>query len=191
MSEQPETFYPETRKHWRKWLQKHHESANSVWVVFYKKSSGQPVVTWSEAVDEALCFGWIDSTRRPLDDKRFIQFFTKRKPTSVWSKINKEKVARLLSEGLMMPAGLASIKTAKQNGSWTKLDKVENLSIPRDLAAAFKSVPGSKKYFDGLSKSVKKIMLQWIVTAKRAETRQKRISELAELAGNKQKPKQF
>ena len=150
-----------------------------------------PTLTWSEAVDEALCFGWIDSLRKSVDDKTFMQFFCKRKPTSVWSKINKGKVQRLIDEGLITKAGHESIETAKQNGSWIILDHVEELLIPKDLEKEFKSHRGSKVFFMGLSKSAQKAILQWLVLAKRPETRQKRIAEIAELAAQKLKPKQF
>lgn len=148
-------------------------------------------ISWSEAVDEALCFGWIDSVRKTLDEEKFVQFFCKRKPKSGWSKINKEKIQRLIENGQMAQAGYQSIETAKQNGSWTILDDVEELKMPDDLAAAFKSRSGSKEYFLSLSKSVRKSILQWLLFAKRPETRQKRIAEIAELAGQKLKPKQF
>jgi uncharacterized protein YdeI (YjbR/CyaY-like superfamily) len=148
-----------------------------------------PTISWSEAVDEALCFGWIDSKALSIDEEKYKQFFTKRKPSSAWSKINKEKIKRLIEEGLMMPAGLASIEVAKQNGSWTILDEVEELTIPKDLEKAFRTNKVSKKFFLSLSKSVQKMILQWIAFAKREETRQKRIHEVATLAAKKLKPK--
>ncbi len=188
---QIETFCPASQSEWRLWLQKNHFSTQSVWLVYYKMKSGEPTITWREAVDEALCFGWIDSKRITLGDEKFMQFFTKRKPNGTWSKINKEKIGQLIDTGLITPAGYKCIETAKQNGSWTILDNVEKLKIPRDLAKEFKSYPGSKKYFLSFSKSVRKSMLQWLVLAKRPETRQKRISEIAGLAAQKLKPKQF
>lgn len=184
-------FYPTSRPHWRKWLEANHDTQPAVWVVFHKKQSGMPTISWSDAVDEALCFGWVDSKKLPVDDTTFKQFFSRRKKQSTWSKINKQKIQRLLAEGLIMKAGLESIETAKQNGSWTVLDDVEELIIPKDLKEAFKTRPGSEAYFLSLSRSVKKGMLQWLVLAKRPETREKRISEIAELAAQKQKPKQF
>jgi uncharacterized protein YdeI (YjbR/CyaY-like superfamily) len=185
------TFYPTSPQAWRKWLARHHESEKSVWLICYKKNSGKPTISWSDAVDEALCFGWIDSTRKTIDDEKFIQFFTRRKPTSMWSKINKEKVKQLIEEGRMMPAGYDSIERAKKNGSWNILDAVEELVIPEDLESAFGAHAGSKDFFMGLSKSVRKMMLGWIEFAKRPETRQKRIAEIAESAGRGVKPKQF
>ncbi len=186
-----DSFYPASRQQWRKWLQKHHEKKQSIWLIYYKKASGMPTISWSDAVDEALCFGWIDSTKKTLDEERSIQFFSKRKARSTWSKINKGKVKKLIEEGNMTPAGLKSIELAKENGSWSVLDEVEELTIPKDLEKAFKSHTGSKIYFLSLSKSVRKMMLQWIALAKRPETRQKRIDEIAELTGKNLKPKQF
>ena len=147
-------------------------------------------MTYSDAVDEALCFGWIDSKSKSVDEKKFMQFFNKRKINSVWSKVNKEKVERLISEGLMTTAGYEIIKPAKQNGSWTILDEAEALIIPTDLNAAFKKRPNAKTYFFGLSRSDKRNILQWLVLAKR-QTRQNRIDEIVDLAEQKQKPKQF
>ncbi|BAV06471.1 Uncharacterized conserved protein YdeI, YjbR/CyaY-like superfamily, DUF1801 family [Filimonas lacunae] len=186
-----DTFCPASRLQWRQWLQENHHTRESIWLVYYKKQSGQPTVQYQEALEEALCFGWIDSTKKSLGDDRFMQFFCRRKPTSVWSKINKEKVQRLIETGYMEPAGLACIEKAKQNGSWVILDEVEELVVPKDLLTALKKIPGAKDYFLCLSNSVKKSILQWLVLAKRPETRQKRILEIAELAGVRQKPKQF
>lgn len=189
--EEISTFYPSTQADWREWLQENHLSKQSVWLIYYKKKSKVPSISWSEAVDEALCFGWIDSTARPINDEMYMQFFTKRKATSVWSKINKDKVEKLINEGKMSEAGFASIEKAKQNGSWTILDSAEELFIPDDLEAAFQANEGSKDFFMSLSKSVRKAILQWLVLAKQQITRQKRINEIAELAAQKLKPKQF
>jgi uncharacterized protein YdeI (YjbR/CyaY-like superfamily) len=142
-------------------------------------------------VDEALCFGWIDSQAKPIDADRYRQFFCRRKPTSAWSKVNKEKIIRLTAAGLMASAGLARIEAAKQNGSWSLLDEVEELIIPADLAAALQTRPGASGFFESLSKTDKRNMLQWLVLAKRPETRQKRLAEIAELAGQQLKPMQF
>lgn len=185
------SFCPASRQEWRQWLQENHGSKPSVWLVYYKKKTNVPTISWSEAVDEALCFGWIDSTKRPVDDETFMQFFCKRKSNSAWSKINKAKVQRLIDEGSMTRPGYASIETAKQNGSWTILDDVEELLLPKDLETAFKTKKGSKDFFLSLSKSVRKNILQWLVLARRPETRQKRINEIAGLAAQKMKPKQF
>lgn len=186
-----DTFCPASREEWRQWLQAHHASRQSVWLICYRKDSGRPTVTWSDAVDEALCFGWIDSTRRSIDHESFMQYFGRRKAGSTWSKVNKAKVEQLIAEGRMMPAGLASIARAKKNGSWDILNEVEELLVPDDLEAAFGLQAGSKEFFDGQSRSVRKMMLHWVVTAKREETRQKRIHEIARLAGQGARPARF
>jgi len=191
MKKETESFCPSNKQQWREWLQKNHAKEQSVWLICYKMGAGIPTVSWSEAVDEALCFGWIDSTRKPLDNEKFMQFFSKRKAVSTWSKVNKIKVQKLIEDGSMAEAGLESIETAKRNGSWTILDDVEELKIPEDLEKEFTIQPGSSEFFLSLSKSVRKSILQWLVLAKRPETRQKRIAEIAELAAQKLKPKQF
>lgn len=185
------TICPANRQEWRAWLQEHHDKEQSVWLVYYKKSADKETITWSDAVSEALCFGWIDSTARPINGEQFMQFFSRRKKNSVWSKINKEKVEQLIAEGLMTKAGHACIDIAKGNGYWTILDEVEALIIPRDLQKALKAYPGANDYFMGLSKSVKKMLLQWVVLARQPVTRQKRIEEIAMQAAQQQRPKQF
>jgi len=186
-----ETFSPTSRENWREWLAENHRSKQSIWLVYYKIQANIPTVSYNDAVDEALCFGWIDSTKKSLGNDTFMQFFSKRKPNSVWSKINKGKIQCLIDEGLMTEAGFESIEKAKQNGSWSILDEVEELIIPEDLENEFNTKSGSKDFFLSLSKSVRKAILQWLVLAKQAETRQRRIAEIAELASQKLKPKQF
>jgi len=189
--EEIRTFYPSNNQQWREWLEENHAKEQSVWLICYKMKSGIPTISWSDAVDEALCFGWIDSTRKTLDDEKFIQFFGKRKATSTWSKVNKEKVRKLIAEKRMTSAGLAIIEKAKQNGSWTILDEVEELIVPADLEKAFEAAEGSKDFFLSVSKSMRKRMLQWIVLAKRPETRQKRIAEIVEFTAQKLIPTPF
>lgn len=184
-----EIFYPASRTNWRKWLVKNHLSKQAVWLVFYNQSSGKKSISWSEAVEVALCFGWIDSKKIKIDQETSHQFFSRRKPNSTWSRINKEKVQQLVENGLMTEAGYKSIEVAKQNGSWTILDEVEELIIPKDLDLEFAVKPDSKDFFLSLSKSARKSILQWLKLAKRPETRQKRITEIVELAVQKQKPK--
>ena len=183
-----ESFYPTNRQQWRAWLQENHEKKASVWLICYKMKSGMPSISWTEAVEEALCFGWIDSTRKTIDDDKYRQFFSRRKKVSTWSKINKDKVEQLIADGSMTVAGLKAIETAKQNGSWILLDEVEALTIPDDLETAFQTHPGSKVFYLSLSKSVKKRILYWLVSARRPETREKRIREVAESAAQKRKP---
>lgn len=186
-----DTFYPKNRKEWRKWLQANHKKRQSIWLIYYRKNSSVPTISYSDAVDEALCFGWIDSKSIPIDQKKFIQHFGKRKEKSVWSKVNKEKIERLSKEGLMTEAGFEIVEKAKQNGFWTILDEAEALIIPPDLEIEFEKKPGAKSYFLGLSRSDKRNILQWLVLAKKQETRQKRIIEIVALADQNQKPKQF
>jgi uncharacterized protein YdeI (YjbR/CyaY-like superfamily) len=186
-----EIFYPTNKAAWRAWLQENHNLKQSVWLVQYKKLSEIPSISWAEAVEEALCFGWIDSKKIAIDTNQTHQFFSKRKAKSTWSKINKNIVQKLIKEDLMSKAGLECIKIAKANGSWSILDEVEELIIPKDLKFALENNLGAADFFDSLSKSIKKMMLQWIVLAKRPETRQNRIDEIARLATQKLKPKQF
>jgi uncharacterized protein YdeI (YjbR/CyaY-like superfamily) len=191
MKKDIETFYPKSRQEWREWLQNNYDKKTSVWLIYNKKKSNIPTISYGEAVDEALCFGWIDSTAKPLDDEKYMQFFSKRKAKSVWSKINKDKIDRLTKEGLMTKAGFESVETAKQNGSWTILDDAEALIIPADLEIAFQKRQNARNYFLNLSRSDKRNILQWLTLAKREETRQKRIAEIVELAEQNLKPKQF
>lgn len=188
-SDAVERIEPADAAEWRVWLEANHASAAAVWLVYRKKGSGQRALSWSEAVDEALCFGWIDSKVQPIDDLRYEQWFTVRKPTSVWSKINKEKIDRLLAERRIAPAGLAVIEAAKANGSWSILDDAENLVLPDDLAAALAERPGAADGYDAYPRSTKRYILQWLATAKRPETRAKRIAEAAEDAAASRLPK--
>ena len=178
MNEEQDPICPKSKQECRQWLQKHHATEQSVWVKFYKKHAEGPTVTWSDAVDEALCFGWIDSKKVSIDSESYKQFFSRRKAKSIWSKVNKDKVAQLIKDGLMTEAGLASIELAKKNGSWTMYDQVEDLIVPDDLDKAFSKVPGAKERFEALSRSAKKLHLFNIMMAKRPETRQKRIAEI-------------
>lgn len=189
--EEAEEFYPKTRAEWRKWLEKHHAEKTAVWVIGYKKNAGKPSVSWTDVVEEALCFGWIDGKRQSVNSESYRQFVCRRKPKGTWSKINKAKIEELIKEGRMTPAGLEVIERAKENGSWTILDKIEELEVPADLQKEFKKHKGAEAFFDGLSKSVRKMMLYWIDSAKRPETREKRIAEVVEAAVQGKKPKQF
>lgn len=184
-------FYPASLAAWREWLMDNHQSQQSVWLVFYRKNSKRPSVTWSEAVDVALCFGWIDSKKIKIDEVTAHQFFSRRKSNSTWSKINKQKVQHLIEAGLMTEAGYKCVETAKQNGSWTILDEVEELIAPLDLRTALAHNPVARDYYACLSKSVRKAILQWVVLARRADTRLRRITEIVALAEQKQKPKIF
>ncbi len=176
------------RATWRRWLAEHHSTAPGVWLIVGKKGSERPSVSAEEAVLEALCFGWIDSKMQPIDADRYRQVFTPRRPKSVWSRINKERVERLIRDGSMTDAGVAAIETAKANGSWTSLDAVEALSVPDDLAAALAADPVARGTFDGYPTSVKKLALYRIASAKRPETRARRIAEVVRLAAANERP---
>lgn len=175
-------FTAETREDWRGWLDEHHASAPGVWLVTYKKDSGGPYLDYDATVEEALCFGWIDSRPNKLDDKRSMRLFTSRKAGSPWSRLNKERVARLESEGRMTDAGRRQIAQAKEDGSWTIYDSVEQLEEPEDLALALDADGAARTHFDSFPDSSKKIILWWIKSAKRATTREKRVRETVRLA---------
>ncbi|MDC6388438.1 YdeI/OmpD-associated family protein [Maribacter sp. PR1] len=182
---------PRSREEWRDWLELNHKEKDAIWLVFYKKGTPNFNLSWSESVDESLCFGWIDSTIKTIDNERFKQYFSKRKPKSNWSKVNKDKVKMLIDQSLMKEAGYKSIEIAKENGSCTILDTVERLEIPEDLEQELRRQKGAMKYFESLNKSSKKGLLYWVASAKRDDTRNKRISEIVENASLQMKPKQF
>jgi uncharacterized protein YdeI (YjbR/CyaY-like superfamily) len=187
----PNTFYPTSISEWRQWLEKNGTTQKSVWIIYYKKHTGKPSIIYSDAVDVALCFGWIDSTARPIGDDTYMQYFCQRKPTSTWSRVNKLKIERLTAQGLMEAPGLAVIETAKQNGTWTILDDVENLVIPDVLETEFAKHKNAKNNFLQFSRTDQRNILQWLKLAKREETVVKRVIEIAELAEQGKKPKQF
>ena len=178
----PNSFHPRSRAEWRAWLEQHHTRPDGLWVITYKKTSGREYVSYEEIVEEALCFGWIDSKGNKLDEERTMLWCAPRKPGSKWSRPNKQRVDKLLAAGWMHPAGLAKIEAAKQDGAWTALDAVEALEIPADLKRALAANKDARSYFDGFPRSVKRAILEWISNAKRPETRAKRIAETAELA---------
>lgn len=179
-----------SRAQWRRWLAANHAKSGPIWLVRWKKGKG-PHVPWSDVVDEALCFGWIDSLPRKLDDERSMLLLAPRKPKSAWSKINKDKAAKLIASGLMMPPGRAAIETAKRNGSWVKLDGVDTLKPPADLAAALAARMGAAVHFDAFPPSVKRGILEWVAQAKRPETRARRIEETARLAAENKRANQW
>jgi uncharacterized protein YdeI (YjbR/CyaY-like superfamily) len=179
---------PTSRREWRAWLKKHHASAQGVWVVYAKKHTAIPSLTWQEGVEEALCFGWIDSVRHPVDDTYFKQLYTPRKPKSTWSAINKASVDRLIAAGLMTAAGLAAIEIAKANGRWSAIDHVESHIVPDDFAAALARNRKAKAGFEALSPFVRKQFLYRLNSAKRPETRAKRIAELMAAAEQRRNP---
>jgi uncharacterized protein YdeI (YjbR/CyaY-like superfamily) len=178
---------------WRRWLERHHATSEGIWLVIAKKGSGLTTVSQAEAVEEALCFGWIDAKAHPLDESRWKQWFGRRRPGSGWSAVNKRRIEQLIADGRMAPAGLAAIEAARADGSWTKLDAAETLELPDDLGAALAAYPNARAHFDAFPPSARKAILQWIHDARRPETRTKRVEETARLAeedvrANRQRP---
>ena len=175
----PPRFHPESREQWRAWLADHHDTERGAWLVSWKQATGRPSLPYEAMIEEALCFGWVDSTVRTLDSERSMMLMTPRKPTSTWARTNKDRVERLLAAGLMQPAGIAAVEAAKANGSWTVLDSVDALEVPDDLAAALDAEPGARAAYEGFSPSNRKMILWWVKSAKRPETRERRIAETA------------
>lgn len=173
---------PAGRREWRAWLEANHADSPGVWLAVGKKGNPVTALTYQAAVEEAVCFGWIDSVVNRLDEARFKQLMTPRRPGSVWAPSNKERVARLAERGLMAPAGLAAVAAAKADGSWTILDEVETLAAPADLAAALADNPDAEHGFAALPPSTRKQLLYWIASAKRPVTRERRIAEIAAAA---------
>ncbi|MEM6723025.1 MAG: YdeI/OmpD-associated family protein [Bacteroidota bacterium] len=185
------TFYACDANAWRTWLSTNYEEVKSVWLIIYRKDSGIPSIRYPEAVDEALCFGWIDSKPNKRDEHSFYQYFSKRKAKSNWSRVNKDKIARLLEADKMTSAGLEMVKIAKANGTWTALNEVENLVVPADLQVAFDRYPGAETNWHAFPRSVKRSILEWILNAKRSETRTKRIETTANMAQRNERANQY
>lgn len=185
------SIHPKTRAEWRSWLEQHHRQKEGVWLISYKKATGKPRFDYDEAVEEALCFGWIDSKPNKLDEERSLLWFAPRKPGTGWSKLNKERVERLIQQGLIMPAGLAKVEAAKADGSWNALDAIEALEIPPDLEQALIAYEAAKQNFAAFPKSVKRGILEWIASAKKPETRAKRVEETARLAARNERANQW
>jgi uncharacterized protein YdeI (YjbR/CyaY-like superfamily) len=185
------TFHAKNGVAWRKWLEENHAQASSVWLIIYRKGSDIPSVYYDEAVDEALCFGWIDSKPNQRDDESYYQFFSKRNPKSNWSRVNKNKVAKLIAENRMAPAGLAMVEVAQQSGSWTALDEVENLVVPPVLQKSFDENRPAFDYWNAFPPSARRGILEWILNAKRPETRQKRIDETVSMAAQGLRANQY
>lgn len=171
------------RQVWRDWLKENHQKYSGVWLVYYKVKSPKPSIRYPEAVQEALCFGWIDSKLQSLDAESYQQVFTPRKPKSVWSKLNKQYVQQLIEQGLMTEAGLKAIAIAQENGSWNALDEVEALIIPDDLAQAFLQNQIAAQNYAKLSKSKQKNLLLSLSLAKQPQTRATRIQKIIDTLG--------
>lgn len=176
---------------WRAWLRSEHRSSPGVWLVYHKKASGTPSVTYEEAVQEALCYGWIDSLVRALDAGRYRQLFTPRKTGSTWSPANKRRVAKLEADGRMTKAGLVKVEAARADGSWQSLDAVERLTMPADLRSALAAKGDALRNFRGYAASLRKAMLYWVSSAKRPETRARRLAKLVAYAATHTSARQF
>ena len=185
------SIYLENRNAWRNWLKENHVSEKNVWLRIYKKQSQILSIYYDEAVDEALCFGWVDSSIKKGNDEFYYQFFAKRNPKSNWSRVNKAKIEKLMSNGLMAEAGLKMVEIAKETGTWTALDVVENLISPPDLEEILDQNTIAKVYFEAFPRSVKRGILEWLLNAKQAETRQKRIEEIVSLAERNERANQY
>ena len=162
----------------RKWLEKNHETAKELWIGFYRKSTGKPSLTWPETVDEVLCFGWIDGIRKSIDEESFKQRVTPRRPTSIWSKINIQKIATLTSEGRMKPAGLREVERAKADGRWqTAYEGQRTISVPTDLRRELDTRPAAAEFFASLDSRNRYAILYRLQDAKKPETRARRLEK--------------
>lgn len=180
MQDSVEKFYAKDRQQWRNWLKKNHKSKLSVWLVFDKGENR--VLSYDDIVEEALCFGWVDSKPGKVNDTQSKLYISKRKPKSAWSKANKERVKKLSKNKLLQPAGFAAVEVAKKNGAWNQLNKSDNLEIPKELKNLLSKNKKAKTHYESFPPSSKKIILEWIYSAKKEETKMKRIEETVTLA---------
>ena len=168
------------RAQWRAWLEANHRTGSGVWLVTWKRRSGHPTIPYEEAVEEALCFGWIDGQLAPVDAERSAQWFAPRRPKSTWARTNKERVARLEAAGLMAPAGLEAVTRARQNGSWDLLNDIDGLVVPADLEAALAERPNAREKWDVASPSQRRMALAWATQVKSPLLRAQRIARVAD-----------
>jgi uncharacterized protein YdeI (YjbR/CyaY-like superfamily) len=171
-------YHPPDLAAWRVWLEQHHRTARGVWVVSWRKASGRPAVPYERLVEEALCYGWIDSTAGTLDAERRLQLMTPRKPKSGWTRLNRSRVADLEAQGRMTDAGRAAVAVAQANGWWTIYDPVDDLIEPADLARALDASAPARAAWDGFPPSARKQMLWWVVSAGKPATRSTRIAKI-------------
>ena len=181
--------HADDRVTWRAWLEANHATSGGAWLVTWRQGSGRVGLDYEAAVEEAVCFGWVDSTGGRVDDERGKLYFAPRKPRSVWAASNKVRVERLMAEGRMAPSGLAAIERAKANRSWEILDAVERLEVPEDLAAALEADPPAAANFAAFPPSARKQMLGWVALARRPDTRAARIEKIADAAARNERAK--
>ena len=179
--------HADDRGTWRAWLEANHAAVRGAWLVTWRPRSGRQGLDYEAAIEEALCFGWVDSTAGAYDEERGKLYFAQRKPHSGWAASNKARVARLITDGRMAPAGLAAIERAQANGSWEILDSVERLEVPADLAAALSATPPAAANFAAFTPSARKQLLGWVAIARRPETRASRIARIADAAARNER----
>jgi uncharacterized protein YdeI (YjbR/CyaY-like superfamily) len=174
---------------WRQWLDENANSAKEVWLLHYKKNSGKASISLDAAVEEALCFGWIDGKLKNIDAESYALRYSPRKPDSVWSKINRERAENLIASGRMRPAGLARIEEAKKNGYWDKAytSRTKDI-IPSDLKYSLMEHPEAWNRFQNFANTYQNMYISWVAGAKTAETRKKRIAEVVERSALNKKP---
>jgi len=188
MPEITETFFAADRGSWRAWLEKHHGVKKEIWLIFFKKHTGKACVSYPEAVEEALCFGWIDGILKRIDDKKHTVRFTPRKPRSRWSELNKTRVRRMIREGRMAKLGMDRVRDAKRSGEWQKTYEREADHPVPELERALADDPAARENFESFPPSARKMYRVWILDAKREETRLRRIREVVRRAALNQKP---
>jgi uncharacterized protein YdeI (YjbR/CyaY-like superfamily) len=180
-----ETQYAINRRDWRAWLRKNHDSKKEIWMVFYKKHTGKPGISYDAAVEEALCFGWIDSIVKKMDEEKFVRKFTPRKSKSRWSELNKKRARKMIDEGKMVETGLGRIRDAKESGEWFKSDlrgsRSEELKVPPYFKKALEVNAKARKNFNNLAQSYRRHFIGWVSSAKREETRKRRLQEAVQL----------
>lgn len=178
--DEPQVYCPD-RESWRSWLEEHHESGEPIWLIFYKKETGKATLSYEEAVEEAVCFGWVEVLVKKIDSERYAQKFTPRKVKSEWSTSSKKRVERMIEQGLMTEAGMRTVRTAKENGMWEKVPLVERANeVPDDFRALLEETPPAFEYFESLAPGYKRQYIAWIISAKRDETRQRRLAKAIE-----------
>jgi uncharacterized protein YdeI (YjbR/CyaY-like superfamily) len=177
------TIHADDAQSWREWLAEHHATSRGVWLVTWRARSGRsPRLAYEDAIQEALCFGWVDSTGGTVDAERGKLYFAPRRPGSVWARSNRERVERLIAQGRMAPAGLAAIERARADGSWSILMSAERLEVPEDLSAALAADPAARQAFTSFPPSTRQTLLSWVATAKRPATRASRIARIVAAA---------
>jgi uncharacterized protein YdeI (YjbR/CyaY-like superfamily) len=186
--EDAERIHVETVAQWRAWLAANHDRGEGVWLVFWKRSTSRPALSYDEAITEAIAFGWVDGSSRSLDEERSALWFVARRPGSAWSRTNKERVATLEADGRMTDAGRRAVDEAKSNGMWTVLDGADRLIVPDDLAAALAARPGAREAWEAMTAGTRRAELTTLALAKRADTRERHVRRIVEtLAGSEAK----